>query len=583
MVSPPLSDPNGTLSVARGNYGDNDMKERRRLIKLSKKDAVQVFLQDHATEERLHLLRKDDRDPNIKKLSQRQRHALQKRRQLRQNKHQQSQQHHKRLQAAVSAAQAQELLQGANQVGSLEAENDMERTTALTQAQLKHMLDKETSRHIYDLTLPQTAPYGMKYDRSGRYSVLFGQNKGHLALMDNQQRTLQTEFYVHERVRDACFLHNASLFAVAQKNHAYIYDHTGAEVHRLADHTDPFTLSFLPHHWLLATIGRQGWLKYQDTSTGQLVSQHRTGLGPCSVLRQNASNGVMHTGHYNGTVSLWSPAQSTYLAKMLCHKGSTIHSIAVDGHHLVTGAADKQVMVWDLRNYQKAYAYYTASGVPTSLDISQRGMLGIGHATHATIWKDVSFKQKDPYMHHHMPQAGSVETLRFCPYQDVCAIGHGLGISSVVIPGSGEPALDTTEYHTNPFSDAKQRREAEVRALLDKLDPAMITLEGASQVGGMEASDPHVSHERLLAQQEAANAKQGVKKKQKKNKRGRSKIQVQLRRKQRNVVDEHVLKLREAREREKTEAEERREAKSGVERTSAAEEEVPDALRRFFS
>jgi U3 small nucleolar RNA-associated protein 7 len=481
----------------------------------------------------------------------------------------------KRYEAAIAAADAQVVLHTEN-AGLLEAEHDMERTTALSQVELKRShLDEQTARQIYDLTLPY-APYGCKYDRSGRYSVLYGQ-RGHVSIMDAHHLSLHTEFHVQERVRDACFLHNFSMLAVAQTNHVYIYDDTGAEIHKLNDHHDPFAIDFLPYHWLLASIGRPGYLKFQDTSTGQLVSQHKTKLGPCQVLRQNPSNAVMHCGHSNGTVTLWSPGSSQYLAKMLCHKGAPITSLAVDlsGKYMVTGGADRQVKVWDLRTYQSTHSYFVPAGVPASLDISQRGVVGIGHAGHATFWSPEALtkKVKDPYMHHAIPACGPVETLRFRPFEDVCGIGHAKGVSSIVVPGSGEPNLDTTEYNLNPFQDKNQRREAEVRALLDKLDPNMITLD-PNEIGGMEESTPEIRQERLKDMQEEANAKK-KEKKEKNKKRGRSKIKSKLGRKQRNVVDEQIVKLREAREKEK--AEQRSEPEE-----PAPKETAPAALKRFF-
>lgn len=482
----------------------------------------------------------------------------------------------KRYEAAAAAADAQTILH-TERAGMLETEHEMERTTSLSQVELKRThLDEQTAKQIYDLKLPYS-PYGCKFDRSGRYSISFGQ-RGHVALMDAYHMSLHTEFHVQERIRDATFLHNFSLVAVAQTNHVYVYDDTGTEIHKLNEMNDPFALDFLPYHWLLAGIGRSGHLKYQDTSTGQLVCSQKTKLGPCQVLRQNPSNAIMHLGHSNGTVTLWSPASSQFLAKILCHKGAPVTSLAIDltGNYMVTGGADRQIKIWDIRKFQSTHSYFVPSGVPTSLDLSQRRVLGIGHAGHATFWSPeaITRKCKDPYMHHHVPSCGSIETLRFRPFEDVCALGHGNGISSIVIPGSAEPNLDTTEYNLNPFQDKRQRREAEVRALLDKLEPNMITLD-PSEIGGIEESTPEIRQDRLKDMQEQANANKKAKK-QKTKKRGRSKIQTKLRRKQRNVVDEQVIKLREAREQEK--AAELGEPKA----QNNSEDHAPKALQRFF-
>ena len=490
----------------------------------------------------------------------------------------------RRYEAAVAAADAQVIL-NTEQAGFIEAENEMEYTSSLSQVELKrNHLDENTAKHIYNLTLP-SGPYGCKFDRSGRYSILYGQ-RGNLALMDAHHLNLHTEFHVHERVRDACFLHNFSLLAVAQTNHAYIYDDTGAEVHKLNEHHDPMALDFLPYHWLLASIGRTGHLIFQDTSTGGLVSRQRTKLGPCRVLRQNPSNAVIHLGHSNGTVTLWSPASNQYLAKMHCHKGSPITSMAVDlsGNIMVTGGADRQIKIWDLRKFQCTHSYFSIAGIPTSLDISQRNVLGVSHAGHATMWSPEALlkKVKEPYMRHSVPACGPVETIRFRPFEDVCTIGHAKGIASIVIPGSGEPNLDTTEYNLNPFQDKKQRREAEVRGLLEKMDHSMITLE-PNEIGGMEESTPHVRTERLKDIEEKANAHKRPKKLATK-KRGRSKIQTQIGRRQRNVVDEQVAKLREAREKEK-EAKASGESLTSTSSTNATDKSDtahPTALKRFF-
>lgn len=78
------------------------------------------------------------------------------------------------------------------------------------------------------------------------------------------------------------------------------------------------------------------------------------------------------------------------------------------------------------------------------------------------------------YLTHPIPHR-PLTSLRFCPYNDILTIGHSAGLSSILIPGSGEPNFDSSE--SDPFENKKQRREREVKSLLDKIQPDMIALD----------------------------------------------------------------------------------------------------------
>jgi U3 small nucleolar RNA-associated protein 7 len=241
----------------------------------------------------------------------------------------------------------------------------------------------------------------------------------------------------------------------------------------LEHHVAPTRLEYLPYHFLLASCGSNGSLAYTDISIGTNVSKHRSKMGQCQSMGQNKSNGVLSLGHYNGTVTFWQPTMQDYAMKMLCHKNQ-INDICYDssGNYMITCGNDKQVKVFDLRKLEEVYSYYT-SGIPTSIDMSGSGVLGISLNSRVQLWKNPHLsKEKSPYMQH--TQAGStVNCVKFVPYEDILGFGHQEGYSTMVVPGAGS-AYDALE--SNPFETTKQRREKEVRDLLDKLTPETIQL-----------------------------------------------------------------------------------------------------------
>ena len=171
----------------------------------------------------------------------------------------------KHFQAAESAARAEILLD--QNVGCLEPESALEKTYKLTQHALSRAVDINTQRKIFRLDLSTFGPYVHNYSRNGRNVLLTGM-KGHVAVLDSLRSSALCEFHVHDEIHDATFLHNHTMIALAQRKCVYIYDQSGSEVHCLRETSSPLALTYLPYHYLLVSIGQQGLLRYQDTSTG---------------------------------------------------------------------------------------------------------------------------------------------------------------------------------------------------------------------------------------------------------------------------------------------------------------------------
>ena len=357
--------------------------------------------------------------------------------------------------------------------GGLTAQG-MAKTWQFRQADVVANVQEGAKKKHFALSMPEFGPYACDYTRNGKY-LLLGGRKGHLALFDWHSFKLKTEIHVRETVRDVQILHNETMFAVAQKKYVHIYDDTGMEIHVLRHQLEVNRLGFLPYHYLLTSVSKLGTLRYQDTSTGAIVAEHRTRLGDCNVLEHNPSNAIVHLGHTNGSVTLWAPTVSTPLVKLQCHN-APVTALTVDrgGRHMVTAGLDGAVKVWDLRMYKELHSYATARPAST-MDLSQSGLLAFGYGPHVQVWRDaLNTKQPGPYLYE--PFSGTpVKEVRFCPYEDVLGVGHSEGFTSLLVPGAGEANFDT--FEANPFESTKQRREKTVKSLLEKLQPDMITLD----------------------------------------------------------------------------------------------------------
>ncbi|XP_031405092.1 probable U3 small nucleolar RNA-associated protein 7 [Punica granatum] len=378
--------------------------------------------------------------------------------------------------SAKAAAKAEKWLMP-SEGGYLEAEG-LEKTWRIKQESIAREVDILSARNQHDIILPDLGPYTLDFTSSGRYMAAAGR-KGHLALVDMKNLGLIKEVQVRETVRDVVFLHNELFFAAAQKKYPYIYNRDGTELHCLKEHGAVRKLQFLKNHFLLASINKIGQLHYQDVTVGEMVANFRTNLGRSDAMRVNPFNGVVTLGHSSGTVTMWKPTSSAPLVKMLCHHGS-ISALAFhpNGHLMATSGKDRKIKLWDLRKFE---TLQTLPGHACSLDFSQKGLLACGNGSFVRVLGNFSDSQTyEKYMTHSIVKGYQINKVLFRPYEDVLGIGHSMGWSSILIPGSGEPNFDS--WVANPFETSKQRREKEVKSLLDKLPPETIMLD-PSKIG----------------------------------------------------------------------------------------------------
>jgi U3 small nucleolar RNA-associated protein 7 len=391
--------------------------------------------------------------------------------------------------------------------GTLTPSTPLEKTWKLSSKDLSQLVDVNTQKKVLDLDL-EFGPYRVCYTKNGRH-MLFTGSQGHISSINVHSLVAQCEFHVKEHIRDMVYLHDETLFAVAQKKYVYMYDNQGTEVHVLKEHIDVNRLCFLPFHFLLGSIGNAGWLKYQDVSTGEMVSRHRSGLGRCNAMTVNKQNGVVVCGHAGGSITMWSPAMQMPLVKIQAH-GGMVSDVSVDrsGRYLCS-VGQGEMKVWDIRMYKQMDSYFIQGGVGSMggvVEWSDAGCVAVtGGNGRVSVWKDIEkSKQKEIYMsvspdnHNGGNSNGKrgVCDVKFRPYEDILAIGHAGGFCTRIVPGCGEPNFDT--FADNPYENRKQRGERGVRMLLDKLDPGMIGLGEFGNTGsGVGSFDTSVSSLRV--------------------------------------------------------------------------------------
>nr|BAN65984.1 conserved hypothetical protein [Babesia bovis] len=358
-----------------------------------------------------------------------------------------------------------------NEPGYLEPEEG-ERTYHISQSELLKSVDLGTKRKVFNLQL-SLGPYFANYTRDGRY-MLLGGSKGQLALFDIIDMKPFFDISVKQTIRAVQFLDNHELMAVAQKKYVHIYDNHGMEVYVLRDLGLTYQLDYMAPFWLLTSIGEFGELAWQDVSSGQVVARYKTRKGPCRLMRHNKDNGVVHLGHGNGVVTLWTPNQGRPAVEMLAHRGPVV-SMAIHQNYMATSGVDGYWSTWDLRNYSKSiHVNFIGKTPPQAMTVSQIGILGMALGGRVEFYRDVFTAQtvKAPGLYlRRMYHGDQVNDIQFQPFEDICAVGTGTGLSTMLVPGAGIANFDA--YEPNPYESSSKRQ---VQRLLDKIPYDTITL-----------------------------------------------------------------------------------------------------------
>ena len=118
---------------------------------------------------------------------------------------------------------------------------------------------------------------------------------------------------------------------------------------------------------------------------------------------------------------------------------------------MVTSGLDHLLNVWDLRTYKQLKSIKLKAGA-SCLTFSQKNYIAAALRNEITVFNNELvelggrptneneeqlveiYDDKKVYLKHRITNV-SIKNLQFCPYEDVLGIGHGSGVSSILVPG----------------------------------------------------------------------------------------------------------------------------------------------------
>lgn len=343
-----------------------------------------------------------------------------------------------------------------------------------SQEVIKKNIPLITKEKLYDLKF-SSENTGIKYSSNGRFMIINTLNS--LSAFDTKKLNIMFERNIFG-VFDTCFLHDESFFAAAQKyktplitsngnkteSAIFIYDKVGRELHHLKNHRNPKCITFLPFHFLLASISTSPHIRWTDVTNGKLISNFYTKESYYS-MNSNPNTAILHCGSSKGTVTLWSPASKEYISKIFCHSGPVKH-IKFYKNFMVT-SDENIIKIWDSRmDYKPIKEIF--SSYHSTLSISQSGKIAAGFKNSIKFFDPED--DKDTFFYKYKGSR-PIYNLEWQPFEDILTVGSD-GIFSLIIPGSGIPYYDS--YEENPFITKKQRQEREVKRLLEKIPYTLI-------------------------------------------------------------------------------------------------------------
>jgi U3 small nucleolar RNA-associated protein 7 len=147
---------------------------------------------------------------------------------------------------------------------------------------------------------------------------------------------------------------------------------------------------------------------------------------------------------------MWSPNVQEPLVKILCHR-SAIKSLAIshNGLYMITSGLDHLLNIWDLRTYKQLKSVKLSAGA-SSVSFSQKNLIAASLRNQVLVLNNnlieetckkpsedivTTFDEKRHIYLKNRLNNSSIQNMQFCPFEDVLCIGHGAGITSLLVPG----------------------------------------------------------------------------------------------------------------------------------------------------
>lgn len=97
-------------------------------------------------------------------------------------------------------------------------------------------------------------------------------------------------------------------------------------------------------------------------------------------MAQNRHTAVIHLGHQNGRVTLWTPNLPHPAVQLLAHLGPVV-GLSVDpstgGRYMASSGADGTVKIWDCRNWKGVVREWSTRSGSAEVEWSAKGALAV--------------------------------------------------------------------------------------------------------------------------------------------------------------------------------------------------------------